>query len=457
MEGVRASLGQLIGPYPVQTAHQQVAIYHRLKNIPKQRHGHAEALVLLHAVEVQRDHGNMSQIRFFQRAPDKGHIVAGPATAAGLGHHNGQLVRIVFPGQHRLHDLTHHSDGGEAGVVVDKFEACIDGCPVVVVQQNHIVAVSAQHRLHQFKVDWTHLGCQDGIALLAHLTGEFRSLVFLGSGLGQNPLLPAHIHGRQQAADPDAHRAQVVYLIDFQQGVELVALFQDLRHLVGGHRIQAAAKGIQLDQLQIVSLGHKFRGGIQSGVIHPLIHHPQRPLGLGIQRQAVLGEYRQTIGGNQFRDAVVDLRIDVIGSAAQHDASALLGFHFRQQPGALPTDIRLGLQLLLPGRMDGGAHFLFRDLPLLSGCFHQPVGGSLLGGQGDKGANVMNAAVRDFLHVVFQILRVGDHNGTVVVILGILCLLVLIKHTGMENLPNTLVNQPLHMTMGQLSGIALRL
>ena len=85
--------------------------------------------------------------RLLECPADKGHIVAGPAAAAGLGHHNGQTVRIVFAGKHRLHDLAHHRNGGEAGVIVDIFQACVNGRPVIVVQNDHMVAVLFENRL----------------------------------------------------------------------------------------------------------------------------------------------------------------------------------------------------------------------------------------------------------------------------------------------------------------------
>ena len=95
-------------------------------------------------------------------------------------------------------------------------------------------------------MDGAHLGRQNGVALQLHLGGVFLPPIIHRPGLGLDLLLPAHLHGGDQAADADTDGSQVVYLVDFQQGVELVAALQDLRHLVGGDGIQAAAEGIEL-------------------------------------------------------------------------------------------------------------------------------------------------------------------------------------------------------------------
>ena len=64
--------------------------------------------------------------------------------------------------------------------------------------------------------------------------------------------------GCQQRTDTDTGRAKVVYLINLQAGIDLAAAVQDFIHLIGCNGIQAAAKGIQLDQIQIILFFTKF-------------------------------------------------------------------------------------------------------------------------------------------------------------------------------------------------------
>ena len=70
-----------------------------------------------------------------------------------------------------------------------------------------------------------------------------------GLGLGADAPRLTLVHGGQQTADADTGSAQIVHLVDFQDGVELVAALQNFAHLIGGDSVQTAAEGIQLDQL----------------------------------------------------------------------------------------------------------------------------------------------------------------------------------------------------------------
>ena len=66
-----------------------------------------------------------------------------------------------------------------------------------------------------------------------------------------------------------------------------------------------------------------LRRRIQPGVIRPLVQHR----GLERFRQlghAVLGDDRRAEAGDQGVDAVVDLRVHMVGPACQHDDPAAL-------------------------------------------------------------------------------------------------------------------------------------
>ena len=141
VERVGGAGGFLVRPHPVQAAHEQVAVNAALYQILDEAGRQMEALVFLHAVGIERNHGDVAETRLFQSPADEGHIVAGPAAAAGLGHDDGQMIQVILSGKHRLHDLAHHGDGGEAGIVIDVFQPRVNGAAVVVVQHHHIVAV----------------------------------------------------------------------------------------------------------------------------------------------------------------------------------------------------------------------------------------------------------------------------------------------------------------------------
>ena len=134
-------------------------------------------------------------------------------------------------------------------------------------------------------------------------------------GWGSRPVLPG-LDGGHQGADADGHSAQVADVVDLELGVELAALLQDVPQLVGGDGVGAAAEGDQLDDLHVL-LGADIAGG----VVHPALEGPlveDFPGGVTLQiAQCVLGDQDEAEGCDEVVDAVVDLRVDVVGAAAQ--------------------------------------------------------------------------------------------------------------------------------------------
>ena len=192
-------------------------------------------------------------------------------------------------------------------------------------------------------------------------------------------------------------------------------------------------------------------------MIHPLIHHPDGALGVKVDGQAVLGEHRQIVGGNQLGDAVVDLRVDVIGTACQNDATLAVLFHPVQRRLTGRTHVGLGLLLFGPCGLDRHAHLGLGNVPFLAALAHQLVGGDFFRGKGHEGTDVAHIPVGNGLHVVFQIFRIGHHDGAVEMVLGGRGLLLFIEHAGVENGLDPLFHQPLHVTVGQLGRVAFRL
>ena len=68
----------------------------------------------------------------------------------------------------------------------------------------------------------------------------------------------------KQAADADTHRAEVVDLVDLENGVELVAALENFGDLVGGHRVKAAAERVELNELETVAPAHEFRRRVEA-------------------------------------------------------------------------------------------------------------------------------------------------------------------------------------------------
>ena len=190
-------------------------------------------------------------------------------------------------------------------------------------------------------------------------------------------------------------------------------------------------------------------------MVNPLVVDPEGALGGEIDGQAVLGEDGKVVRGNHFWDTVVDFGVDVVGPASQNDAPRVIFRHPLQRLLPLCTNVGLGALLFFPRTVDGGADFLTVDAPFFLTQSGQSVGGDFLAGKGEEGADVADFAVGNGFHVVFQILRVGDHDGAVVMILRAGGLLMLIEYAGVEDGFDSLIDEPLDVTVGEFGGVAL--
>ena len=112
-----------------------------------------EALVRFHAVGVNGDNRDMPQTGFRQRAADETDVVACAAATARLRHSKGKAIGVVLAGQHGFHHLPDGDDGRIAGVVVDEFEARVNGGACIVFQHDDMIPVLLQHRLKQTEMN----------------------------------------------------------------------------------------------------------------------------------------------------------------------------------------------------------------------------------------------------------------------------------------------------------------
>ena len=89
---------------------------------------------------------------------------------------------------------------------------------------------------------------------------------------------------------------RLFYLIDFQAGINLARAGKDIVYLIRGNGIQAAAEGIELNQVQIVPGAHKGGGSIKPGMIHPLVGDDQRPFRMPEVGNGIFRQYGQAVG-----------------------------------------------------------------------------------------------------------------------------------------------------------------
>ena len=210
-------------------------------------------------------------------------------------------------------------------------------------------------------MDRRHLRGEDRVGL-PHFLGK--DLLLDGRG-ADRPLLRMLLPDPDrcdEGAHADAGGAQIIDLVDLQTGIDLSAAGEDLLHLVGGHRVEAAAEGVELDEIQILALLDEVRGRVEPGVVHPLVVDPQRALELRQFGDRVLGQHRHSVAVDQLRNAVVDLRVDMVGPAGQHDAVPSGLREIVQGLDALRGDIRPYGSELLPGFCGCTADLLLRKL-----------------------------------------------------------------------------------------------
>ncbi len=180
-------------------------------------------------------------------------------------------------------------------------------------------------------------------------------------------------------------------------------------------------------------------------------------LRLEIFRQTVLCQHRKVVGCDHLRHTVVDFRVGMIRASGEDNALSAVLRHPVERLFAFRADIRLRGTLRLPGLMHRRAHFVFLNLICFTEEAHEVVCGDLFACQRKEGLEYPHAPLGYILDVVGDIFRIGDDHRAVEVILGVHVLLMLIEHARVEDGPDTLVNQPLHMTVRELRRIALAL
>ena len=210
---VGGPLHLLVRADTVEHPHEQVAVDHGLQHTDQKRRGDLEALVLLNALHADTDDRDMPVPVLGKGSPDESDVVRGPAAAAGLGDDDGSLVQVVFAGSEGCHDLSHHDQGRVAGVVVNVLKTGIHRFSSHLREDIHVVAASPEDRSQQIKMDRGHLRHEDGV-VLAHFFGKFHLLNVGRNDLRFNVPFVPDADCRDQRANPDSCRSQVVDFVN---------------------------------------------------------------------------------------------------------------------------------------------------------------------------------------------------------------------------------------------------
>ena len=439
-----------------------------------------------------------------QGLADERDVVGGTAAAAGLADDHGGLGQVVPTALDGLHNLARHQNRRVANVIVHIAQASLDGIVVGRGQQLQVVAGTAEHLFDQVKVDRRHLRAQDGIALVAHLLGKGhlgpcgrgaltlclkrvlaarerggirggrhrRSVALLkdlarSRGLGQALGLLV-LECRHERADANARGAQVGHLVDLKHGIDLAAGLQDLLHLIGGQGIEAAAEGIELDQVQVVVHRHKTGHGVQATVVHPLVDDADGALGLHQVRERILGKDRKAKARDKLGQGMVDLGVVVVGAAGEHNAVATVVLDPLKSLLAHGLDVLVETRIGLKGGVDGGINLGARDL----GSTHATATGLRIGhtvdGEhliqtalelglvviGHKRIQELDVLLANLVDVERQRRGVAHDDGAVIAVASRRILLALPAHARHPNEVDIAVDEVHHVAVAHLGRIA---
>ena len=495
----------LVRAAAVEHLHHHVAKEHRVDCLLKQRRRNLKAgIVLAERHCRKRDHRNLGVAALAQGLADECDVVGSSAAATGLADDHGRLGQIVPAALDGLHNLARHQNRRVANVVVYVAQTGLDGVVIGRGQQLQVVAGTAEHLFDQVEVDRCHLRAQDGVALVAHLLGKGhlgprgrgtltlgpervlaarerggirggrhrRGIALLkdlarGRGLGQALGLLV-LERRHERADADARGTQIGHLVDLEHGVDLAAGLQDFLHLVGGQGIETAAEGIKLDQVQVVAHRHKTGDGVQAAVVHPLVDHANRTLGLYQVCKRILGKDRKAKARDKLGQGVVDLGVVVVGAAGEHNAMAAVVLDPLKGLLAHGLDVLVETRIGLKGSVDGGIDLGARNL----GTTHATATGLCIGHAVDsehlvqaalelglvvirhKRIQELDVLLADLVDVECQRRGVAHDDGAVVAVAGGRILLALPAHARHPDKVDVTVDEVHHVTVAHLGRIA---
>ena len=97
VEGLRTARFLFVGAGAVEALLQGVAVHHGLDEFDAQARREFEARLGFKAVGIEGNHRYLGQPFFVQGFVDEADVVGCTAHAAGLGHHDGCAVQVVFP------------------------------------------------------------------------------------------------------------------------------------------------------------------------------------------------------------------------------------------------------------------------------------------------------------------------------------------------------------------------
>ena len=152
---------------------------------------------------------------------------------------------------------------------------------------------------------------------------------------------------------------------------------------------------------------------------------------------------------------MVDLRIQMIRTSGQYDTMCFVFFQPGNRLAAFLRDIGLALKQSFPADMHRFPNLFFTDLKVFMHYAFQALRQHLLIGKCNEWRDQIDVLLRNDLHIVADVFRIGNDHRTVIMILRIRIFFSFIIHARIEDPVHALLHKPCDMTMHHLCRIAL--
>ena len=449
---LRRAFDALVRHHAVADVHQEIAVDGCLYRVDHHLAAERERIGLLRESAHGKD-GDVRESRVAQRLSEDAEVVRRAACTAGLKERDARVVGIAHPRLERGDELSDDDDRGIAHVVVDVAQSHVDRRFVRHRRDDDVVAVLAHGRLEQVEMDRRHLRGEDGVRLFAVLGKAWA----LDDGrLVVNGRLAACERGDERA-QTNPRRAEVRHLVELNHRVDALVRLEDLAHLACGECVESAAERTELDERDVRMLRDELRRMVETRVVAPLVDDLQASFLHGDMVDGVLGEDGQFVRLYHLGDAVVDLRIDMIGTPREKDGVLARLLDAVENPLSVVAHILPVLRDLCVAGIHGGGDLFLADALDFSELLGQTLDHALAVVDRKERLEEADILLAQDVHVAANILGVGRNDRAVEVVCPAAGLVVhIVRLAGVEYRRDALFDEIDDVPVRELCGVAER-
>ena len=167
----------------------------------------------------------------------------------------------------------------------------------------------------------------------------------------------------------------------------------------------------------------------------------------------VLCQYCNIVGCDQFRESMVDFRVNMIRTSRQNDTTVAGLIQETNRLLSFRSHVLTAGCKLLPCFMYSRTDLCIRKRKFLPEFVNQTVRDCILTFKVQERMDKINFSMHDRIHIVLNIFRVGSNDRAVIMVVRISKFFPLIRDGRIENVLYSLVDEPLHMSVCKLGRI----